>query len=541
MTRHSDAGDGDPATATDDVRGLVAWLKQVTPEWPPVGVDWPLVLAYAERMLSGMAAADGEQPREGQTLAAFIGGYLDTEMTDAEPAFRVFAFASLLLDAFSLLEAFCTASLVLGYDRDAPEQPVGKLTPFHGLMCLGMTMVEWIRSLRDAAEADVEARADVAPEPVQVGAAFGRNAHQAVWNLADEICGLSDSVTEGRLDAWGLAGQPPGAIEDAWWKLSEALVARLPDALEAKEARVRLESESRTALASARPPGAEPGPPESAADSPGGSSGGPKAGRTGNPARRAVENSAAPAEESANDAAPGAPAGVRVGKKPHGHKLQFEPGGFVFRTVRVALSGKPLLVLEALANARGNALSMKDRRASVLGQGFLERRRGRPIRSESRPGRRTAGAQGRQGEMRGRLRPRRERGPRREPHGLAAPAAVARSSHNFPTTFPRRFHARPTGVPRSLGSLDRRSEPALPPPAHKAAAGRRRRTTGVGAADGSIRMRPSTTEQQPHAGRTATDRRPPALREQPAPQRRRRGRRRRLHPGVRLPPADCRR
>ena len=82
---------------------------------------------------------------------------------------------------------------------------------------------------------------------MRVGAAFGRTTHQAVWNLADEICRLSDFVTEGHLDAWSLADQPPGTIENAWWKLSETVARRFPDAMEAKAARVRLESEARAA------------------------------------------------------------------------------------------------------------------------------------------------------------------------------------------------------------------------------------------------------------------------------------------------------
>ena len=48
------------------------------------------------------------------------------------------------------------------------------------------------------------------------------------------------------------------------------------------------------------------------------------------------------------------------GKAPHGHKLQFEPGAFVYKKARVELSGKPLLVLEAFAKATGNALTISD-------------------------------------------------------------------------------------------------------------------------------------------------------------------------------------
>jgi hypothetical protein len=77
--------------------------------------------------------------------------------------------------------------------------------------------------------------------------------HQATWNLADEICQLSDSVSEGRLAVQSLAGQLPGAMEDAWWRISETLKPRLPNATEVKKARVRLERESREAFARAYP------------------------------------------------------------------------------------------------------------------------------------------------------------------------------------------------------------------------------------------------------------------------------------------------
>ena len=59
---------------------------------------------------------------------------------------------------------------------------------------------------------------------------------------------------------------------------------------------------------------------------------------------------------------------MRRGIKPHGHKLCFEPGGFVYNGVRVGLTGKPLLALEALAAARGNALTLRELRARCWGR-----------------------------------------------------------------------------------------------------------------------------------------------------------------------------
>jgi hypothetical protein len=238
-----------------DLRELLTWLKRVTPEWPPRGVDWPLVLSNAERLFATHPEANpsaAEAPQEGQEIADYLRGFLDSEsLQSVDPFSRGYAYASLLLDAFALLEAFCSASLAVGYDLDALEQPVMQLPPFHALMVLGWTVAELIRCVRDVSKADMEAVTEAVGQPVQVGAAFGHNAHQATWNLADEICHLATSVTDGQLAVWRGTDQQPGTLEYAWWKLCEALVGRFPDALEAKQTRIRLESESRAAFSRA--------------------------------------------------------------------------------------------------------------------------------------------------------------------------------------------------------------------------------------------------------------------------------------------------
>jgi hypothetical protein len=246
-------GDDQDQAETHDIRHLVAWLKRVTPEWPPMGIDWPLVLSAAERVLTdSLDDDDGDcaQPADGQGLDEFLRGSVDTEeLRAAKPLDRAYALTSQLLDVYGLLEALCTASLFMGYDLDAIEQPVKRLPPFHGLMCLGVVVLGLVRCLRDLSQSDVETATEPAAEPIQLGAAFGRNMHQAVWNLADEICRISDSVTEGRRSVQRLSDEPPGTMEHAWWRLSETLTERLPNALEVKKAQVQLDRESRDALA----------------------------------------------------------------------------------------------------------------------------------------------------------------------------------------------------------------------------------------------------------------------------------------------------
>jgi hypothetical protein len=263
----------EPATAdARDIPALVAWLKRVTPEWPPIGIDWPLVLSHAEELFAGCSqpdAAAAEHPQEGEELADYLRACFNSEpIQRADPFSRGYACACQLLDAFALLEAFCMGSLAVGYDLDAIDRPVKQLPPFHGLMCLGWVMVELIRSLRDVSKADFDAVSEAAAQPVQVGAAFGRNAHQAVWNLANEICRLSEFVTEGHLAVSRMGDQAPGAMEYTWAKLSQALEGRFPDSLKMKQLRIQLECESRTAFSRAFPASLEAESPIPAAGNP---------------------------------------------------------------------------------------------------------------------------------------------------------------------------------------------------------------------------------------------------------------------------------
>src|SRR5262249_44886326 len=55
------------------------------------------------------------------------------------------------------------------------------------------------------------------------------------------------------------------------------------------------------------------------------------------------------------------------GVDPHGHKLSFEAGAFTFLNQRVLLCGKPLQVLEALANGRSNTKTLAALRDEVWG------------------------------------------------------------------------------------------------------------------------------------------------------------------------------
>jgi hypothetical protein len=258
----AESGEAGSAPTPADDRELsetVAWLKRVTPEWPPMGIDWPLVLSKAERLFTEHPDTDlsgAGQPRDGQPIADFLReGFDAPTIQDADPYSRGFVYACQLLDAFTMLEAFCKASLAIGYDLDAIERPVRQLSPFHALMVLGWTVAEWIRCFRDLSQADIEAVTESAAQPVKAGAAFGHNAHQATWNLADEICQLSDSVAEGQLAVSRLAEQPEGTIEYAWVKLSGALEGRFPRAIETKHVRVLLEGEFRAAFAAAFPEG----------------------------------------------------------------------------------------------------------------------------------------------------------------------------------------------------------------------------------------------------------------------------------------------
>jgi hypothetical protein len=245
------SGQADDQDEGKELRDTLAWLKRVTPEWPPMGIDWPLVLSKAEKWY-GQAEPDptvAQRLAEGRDLADVLRESLDTETIRQIDTFsRGYALASLMLDAFAVLEAICKASLAMGYDLDAIERPVKQLPPFHALMVLGWPILELIRCARDLSKPDVDAITEPAPRPVKVGAAYGCNAHQAIWHLADEICRLSDSVTEGRLSRRHFGKEPQGSTEYAWATLSRTLEDRFPCAIEAKQLRVLLETESRVAF-----------------------------------------------------------------------------------------------------------------------------------------------------------------------------------------------------------------------------------------------------------------------------------------------------
>jgi|GEM_PF-6624073 len=234
----------------------LAYLKQVTPDWPPMGIDWPLVLCKAEELRSKLdheGEPATEAPRPGEELADYLGRGLEAEyIRQADPIHRSFAFASSLLEAFIQLDAFCTASLAIGYDLDAIPAGCDQLTPYHALMCLGWTQLEHILCLRNAGEADFLVIDSNYPESFQVGSSVGKNAHAAVLGLAREICELRASATEGKLAIRSMTEQPPGTIEHAWARLSKALEGRLPDAIKVKQTLILLETESRAVLARAQ-------------------------------------------------------------------------------------------------------------------------------------------------------------------------------------------------------------------------------------------------------------------------------------------------
>jgi hypothetical protein len=250
------------------VQECLAYLKRATLNWPPMGIDWPLVLSKAEQLLSGEPLSSenvSEGPKPGQEPADYLRGSFESELCrQVSPYSRAYIYASTLLEAFTLLDAFCTASLAVGYDLDAIPRPVEKLPLYHCLMCLGWTLVEAVRCLRDVGQADSNAVDGIAGEPVQVGTAFGKNTYEAVHNLAAEICDLSTSATEGRLSVCSLPDHPQGAMEFAWWKLCKVLSGRFPSALAVKRILVALESEARDAATRAHltePPESIPSKP----------------------------------------------------------------------------------------------------------------------------------------------------------------------------------------------------------------------------------------------------------------------------------------
>jgi hypothetical protein len=235
-----------------ELRRSVAWLKRVTPDWPPMGIDWPWVLSRVERLWLQRGSnylSEREQPGTGQELSDFMGQHLSPIFGNCpDPVMRAYAFSSLLLDVVLQLDAFGRPSLAVGDDLDTIPRPVQELPPFHALMVLGWPLAEMVQAVVDVGGPDFEAVPTPAPQPVQVGGTFDVNAHRAVLQLAREICEVRDSATGGRLLREGRGSHPEGAIEDAWFQFCRAMVGRLPDATSAKRVKAQLEAESRSAL-----------------------------------------------------------------------------------------------------------------------------------------------------------------------------------------------------------------------------------------------------------------------------------------------------
>lgn len=236
----------------DNIFECLAYLKRVTPSWPEMGIDWPLVLASAERLWprsSPTSETPPEEPKAGQELPEFLAGCItDEEIAGADPCSRGFGYASSLLELFQQVQAFCAASLGVGYDLDAIPPGSQKLSPFHALMCMGWPLVSMIQALRDVAEVDFKAITLVNETPIQIGNTFGKNAHDAVFRLANEICEVITSATDGKLSVKSFTSEPQGTLEEAWAKACGAIEGRLPDSLTAKRLQIQLETESRRAF-----------------------------------------------------------------------------------------------------------------------------------------------------------------------------------------------------------------------------------------------------------------------------------------------------
>jgi hypothetical protein len=251
--------------AFDGVHDCLSYLKQVTPSWPKMNIDWPLVLADAEKHFS-ISSADSEahqdQPSPGQELSEFLGSFVtNEEIASTDPFSRGYAYGSLLLELVLQLQAFCAASLAFGYDLDAIPSGSTKLTPFHALMCIGWPIAEMVQVVRLICEADLKAVQFESDTPVQLGSSFGKNCHDAILNLANEICNLKSSATEGKLAVASLENEQPGTIEHAWAKFSATLEGRLPDAQTVKRTQIQLGVESRKAFAETYPSGFLTPPP----------------------------------------------------------------------------------------------------------------------------------------------------------------------------------------------------------------------------------------------------------------------------------------
>jgi hypothetical protein len=237
-----------------EIQMVLAYLKRETPNWPPMGIDWPLVLSNCEGIWSFNEQDEPNalaRPLEGQEIREFIGQGLGPVLAAvSDSVHRVFAIASMLLDVFPQLEAFCKASLAIGYDLDQIERPVKELPPYHALMCMGWPLVDAVCCFHDLGKGDLEMVANPLPEPVKFGNSFGKNVHHAIFNLASEICAIAALATEGKLAMKARSDQPEGTTEDAWAQLCKALEGRFPDALETKWAKVQLEAESHAAFTS---------------------------------------------------------------------------------------------------------------------------------------------------------------------------------------------------------------------------------------------------------------------------------------------------
>jgi hypothetical protein len=231
---------------------LQPWFQREILERPSTVDDWPLRLANAKQLWRGHSflAEGGLQLQEGQELADFLQARLAGQAEGGgDPATRAHAHASLLRETISILHLFCAAALNREDDLGVIAPSAAQLLPVHYLMFDAWVLVELLRWQRDASREDIQAVRATGHSPATFGSESGLTMHEAVWNLADEICRILDSETEGRLSIRPLAeqsltvGQWLSGFEEAWWAVAKALKGRFPSTRKLKTARDQLKSE----------------------------------------------------------------------------------------------------------------------------------------------------------------------------------------------------------------------------------------------------------------------------------------------------------
>src|SRR5262249_45170977 len=235
---------------------LQPWFRHVIPDRPITIDDLPLRLANVKQLWRGHSflGEAGCKLQEGQDLADFLRSRLAGKAEGGgDPASRAHAHASVLCDTISTLHLICTAALNRGDDRGMRAPSAPQPLRLHHVMFDAWVLVELLRWQRDASREDIQAVRATDRSPATFGSESGLTMHEAVWNLADEICRVFDAETEGPLSIRPLAdnsltvGQWLSGFKEAWSAAAKALDGRFPTTRELKGARDRLKFEYRAA------------------------------------------------------------------------------------------------------------------------------------------------------------------------------------------------------------------------------------------------------------------------------------------------------